>query len=130
MKKIALLLILASSLSAKVISTPSDGCTKIQVDNDSKVEHRAIKVLSKKVSYGMYLNNMDINFDQRTADFDLRQAVTLGFDRNITNQKISISEDHPRFNEFTNLLQKDLFFISEICLTKDNMVKTFKLKAD
>jgi hypothetical protein len=129
MKRILLILILASTASASIVSKSNSTCTNYILDNDRELQGQ-VKVVSKKISYGMYIHDMEIDFDQRRVLFDLKTAVSLGFDRDITSKKVSISEEHPDFKEFTNLLQKDLYFFKEVCLDKNNEVISFKMKTE
>jgi len=129
MKKLLLLLILASTASASIVSKSNPNCTNYILDNDRELQGQ-VKVVSKKISYGMYIHDMEIDFDQRRVLFDLKTAVSLGFDKDITSKKVSISEEHPDFKEFTNLLQKDLYFFKEVCLDKNNEVISFKMKTE
>lgn len=127
MKKLLLALLITASSSAAIVSQQADGCTNFILDNDGELKGQS-RLVHKKISHGMYIHDMEIDFDERKAYFDLKTAVSLGFDKNITQQKISISESHPRFNEFVNLLQKDLYFFKEICLDNNDQVVKFKMR--
>jgi hypothetical protein len=127
MKKLLLALLITASSSAAIVTQQIDGCTNFILDNDRELQGQS-KVVHKKISYGLYIKDMEIDFNQRKAFFDLKTAVSLGFDTTVTSDKISINESHPRFNEFINLLQKDLYFFKEVCLDSNNEVVKFKVK--
>lgn len=127
MKKLILALLITASASANIVTQQADGCTNFILDNDGELQGQS-RVVHKKISYGMYIHDMEIDFDKRKAFFELKTAVSLGFDKELTQNKISISESHPRFNEFVNLLQKDLYFFKEICLDNNDEVVNFKMK--
>lgn len=121
--KILLVALIASTSMAAIYKVKEKNCTKYMVTNEGPVN--GIEV-SARDTHGMYLKNMTIDFDNGFAQFDLKSAIILGFNRKVVDGKIRISQDHPEFNEFINLLQKDLFFISEICIDKNEVI-SFKV---
>lgn len=132
MNKLTSLLITLISLtslnaSAGIVKQAKAECTLYKVDDAITKDNKTVNTVSTKRVYGMYIDDMKINFDERVASFKLKQAVVLGFDSEFTGKRVFIHENHPQFDEFTNLLQKDLAFIEEICLEKSGEVIEFKM---
>lgn len=123
--KLLLALILSISSFAGLRKTQTENCTLYKVDNTITRETAGKNIISRKNLYGLYLKNMKINFDERNVTFDLQQAVVMGFDTMLTN--VTIDESHPKFEHFTNLLQKDLYLFDEICIDRDLNIVDYKL---
>ena len=112
MKRLILMLLLTSSCFASVVTT-DNGDTKCYS-------------VTEEYAAGMILKDMEIDFEKRVALFDLRAYRPLRKKTKVVDQKIFIGEGHPQFKEFTNLLQKDLAFLDEVCLADNGEVISFK----
>lgn len=115
--KLLLVLLITCSSFAGLRKIEKESCTEYKVDNEITKATQGKNIISKKNLYGLFINNMRVNFDDRNVSFDLNQAVVLGFDTKLI--KITVDESHKKFEEFTNLLQKDLYLFSSICVDRD-----------
>lgn len=124
MKLIVVLLITFSSF-AGLRKIEKQACTEYKVDNEITKTSEGNNIISRKQLYGLYLNGMKINFDERNVSFKLKQAVIMGFNADLIN--VTIDEAHPKFEEFTNLLQKDLYLFSSICVDSNKNVVEYTI---
>ena len=118
-------IIFSLSASAGMIKTKTNECSSLfKVDNEIKKGQKGNGIISDKVSYGIIAKDISINFDERVAEFKLVNAVTFGFNRDLTKSSY-ISGDHPKFNEFIDMYRKDLFTMKTVCLSKKGEILDF-----
>lgn len=123
--KILLIILVTCSSFAGVRKIQKEACTEYRVDNEITKSSQGQDIISTRNHYGLYINNMKINFDERNVSFDLNESIVMGFNKKII--KISIDETHRKFDEFTNLLQKDLYLFSSVCVDIDANLVDFEV---
>lgn len=116
---------LTCSAFAGVRKIETSQCTNYVVDHDMQPDSNDSDIVTKRQTYGLYIDDMIVNFDDRSVSFDLKIAIVLGFNRQLFNKKIKIREEHPKFKTFVNYLNKDLHLFQEICLNDNNEVISY-----
>lgn len=122
-------LLTLTQAQAAVVRIQERECTNYTINDSGKLSEDEVMVLNKRV-YGLYIDDMNVDFDNRQVKFDLRAAVILGLNRNVLRNQIKINDSHPRFKKFVNLLNKDLHLLHEVCLNRDYEVVRFKLAGE
>lgn len=85
--------------------------------------------ISKKSLYGFGLKDLEINFGEREVSFNVEQKIILGLNRNLMSEKVTLSSDHPDFNQIINEVNIDIMLMDGVCLSKNGeFVDSFKLK--
>lgn len=131
MKKSILLLAISlsamASTDAAIVSSfdMNKGCTQYRTTTETKpiLAHESM-VLNKNV-YGLSLQNMEIDFNQKSVNFDLMALVVMGINKRITNDSITITEKNPEFKVFTNQLNRKIQLLETVCLDGANQVHSF-----
>ena len=122
-------LILASTVRAAVVVSyhSQNKCHNYRVTSEARpITSNESMILNKEV-YGLATQNQEIDFLNQKVHVDLMALVVMGFNKKVTAEKISISSTHQDFNVFTNLLNRKLYLLEEVCLTKNNEVVSFKM---
>ena len=124
---------ICNTTSAAIFKSQNNklGCTeysvvnKVKTENGDYVYQRELKsneeIITDKTIYGLSLKNMEIDFDKRTASFDIIKNVTLGLNRSLLSlgSKITIDSRHKDFQKVNNMLNRKLILITNICLDEN-----------
>ncbi len=121
-------LILASTAKASVVVSYNSEhkCNNYRITSENKPQHSNETIILNKEVYGFSTQNLEIDFLNNKVHVDLMALVVLGINKKISSSKVTISESHQDFQLFINQLNRKIFLLEEICLTKNNEVKTFK----
>lgn len=106
LKTITLLLIINSTF-AGIKFSKSDECTTYKLDNEIQRGAKGVGIISNKRAYGMFLDDMRIDFNNRNANFILKEAVILGFDREVITKRMHVSEENSNFQNLIDMYQQD-----------------------
>lgn len=118
----------SSFAGVRKIETPH--CSNYVIDHDMPLDSTDENIVTKRQTYGLYIDNMKVNFEDQSVTFDLKTAIILGLNKKIIDERIKIKEDHPKFETFINFLNKDLLLFQEICLNRDNEVISYVTSGD
>lgn len=131
-------------LSTQVLSAVSlqydernkcDLYTIIKVSTDSKgqrvYEHDFApneEIINARIHHGMTLQDLEIDFINKEASFEIIGQVTLGFNRNLLGQDIraTISADNSQFNEAINLVNRRILNFTQVCVDRDYRIQYLK----
>lgn len=82
------------------------------------------EVIDQRTHYGLELKNLEIDFENREARFEILSQVTFGRNRSILGdeQKASISVQNKQFDMIVNQVNRKLFVMNSICIDRDNQV--------
>ena len=74
-------------------------------------------VISKKSSYGIALEDIKVDFDNKLVSANLEIRLVLAKD---IDQTIQIKSDNPKFNELISYHNHSLNLWDKVCLDSDN----------
>lgn len=121
-------LILAGTVKAAVVVSYDQDkkCQNFRVTSEEKpIKQTEVIVIGKEV-YGFSTQNQEIDFEQKEVKVDVMALVVLGLNKKVTATKVSINENHPDFSIFINQLNRKIFLLEEICISKKSEVISFK----
>lgn len=129
---------ICQTTSAAIFKSYNDkkSCTEYSVVNKIKTESGEYiyqrepreneEVITDKTIYGLSLKNITVNFNQRTASFDLIKNVTLGLNRPLFTMgtRVKVQSSNKEFNKIINRVNKKLHLITSICLDENQNIIT------
>lgn len=82
------------------------------------------RVVDERTHYGLELKNLTIDFDRRSASFEVLSQVAFGRNRSLVgeDQKVSVSADNEQFDMLVNQVNRKLFVMNSICIDRDQQV--------
>lgn len=106
-----------------------NGCDLYRVSKTEEAsEVRANEsVYSKKVVYGIKIENMDIDFANEEVSVTPIIQVVLGFDKPLVN-RVVIEKSNKDFKALTNQLNKSLTVFESVCISSDNRLVHAKVR--
>lgn len=131
---ILLSFVFSLQLHAEIIRGQLTDCTMYQVRNSKLVEGAKVfepalrddeVVIATRGYYGLNLENMQIDFEQRYVYVDIIKMLQLGFDTPFLPHPVRIKADHPRFKVFLDIINKRRNVIQSICLHNNLEVYEF-----
>ncbi len=84
-------------------------------------------IYSKKVVYGIKIENMDIDFRNEEVSVTPIIQVVLGLDKNL-KERVFISGQNKNFKELVNQLNKSLTVFESVCISSDNRLVHAKVR--
>lgn len=84
-------------------------------------------VYSKKVVYGIKIENMDIDFRNEEVSVTPIIQVVLGLDKPL-KERVVISGQNKKFKELVNQLNKSLTVFESVCISSDNRLVHAKVR--
>lgn len=84
-------------------------------------------VYSKKVVYGIKIEDMDIDFANEEVTVTPIIQVVLGLDKPLVN-KVVIEKSNKNFKALTNQLNKSLTVFENVCISSDNRLIHAKVR--
>lgn len=129
---LAALVTLFVSNSYALILKSSDrvnGCDLYRVSKteESSEVRRGESIYSKKVVYGIKIENMDIDFQHEEVSVTPIIQVVLGFDKPLV-ERVVIEKSNPNFKHLTNQLNKSLTVFESVCISSDNRLVHAKVR--
>lgn len=82
-------------------------------------------IIDDRTHYGLESKNLSIDFERRSASFEIISQVAFGFNKNLLDRdgaRVSISADNAQFDQAINQVNRKLFSFSEVCLGQNNEV--------
>jgi hypothetical protein len=119
---------LGSSAYAAIVKSydNENGCDLYKViPNVPKVKIKLktgeILIYEKEV-YGISLENMDINFDDREVHVQAMISIVFGLNRPMLPKKVTLFPEHPQFNYLLNHFNKTLSLFEKVCIGDNKIV--------
>ena len=106
-----------------------NGCDLYRVsktEEQSEVRNNE-SIYSKKVVYGIKIENMDIDFANEEVTVTPIIQVVLGLDKPLVN-KVVIEKSNKNFKALTNQLNKSLTVFESVCISSDNRLVHAKVR--
>lgn len=102
-------------------------------DGISRYERETLEgeeLLSEESLYGLTVQDVDIDFDNREANFIIVKNVILGFNNSFfeDGRRNSIDSEHKDFKEMINQVNKKVRLIKSVCINTDNIIKDVKFE--
>ena len=80
------------------------------------------KIEVNKEAYGLSLKDMEIDFEKREVSVQPVVNITLGFNKNLTADKVRILTDNQKFNFLINQLNRNLILFESLCISRDQVI--------
>jgi len=78
-----------------------------------------VVVVNRNV-YGLSLENMDVDFDNRRVTVDAIVSIPFWFDRSVVSGRVWISPENPQFKFLLNQLNRKIVQFERMCITTKN----------
>lgn len=118
------LLTLTTSSFASVVKSydASKGCNLYRiVDETTKAKQAGEIVIYDKAVYGLTVQDLDIDFDNREAKVQIVMNIVMGLNRNIGGKSI-IEETNPQFKMLVNQVNRKLSMLERVCISDTNKI--------
>lgn len=119
------LLTLSSAAFTSVVKSydQNKSCTLYRVINETtKPKQTNESVVYAKEVYGLALEDLEIDFDNREAKVQVIMNIVMGVNRVVVTGKSSIEETNPQFNYLINQVNRKLSLLEKVCLSGDNKI--------
>lgn len=106
-----------------------NGCDLYRVtktEESSEIRNNE-SVYSKKVVYGIKIEDMDIDFANEEVSVTPIIQVVLGLDKPLVN-RVVIEKSNKNFKALTNQLNKSLTVFENVCISSDNRLVHAKIR--
>lgn len=119
------LLTLSSTAFTSVVKSydQAKSCNLYRVVNETtKPKQTNESVVYAKEVYGLALEDLEVDFDNREAKAQVIMNIVMGVNRVIVAGKSSMEETNPQFNFLINQVNRKLSLLEKICLSGDNKI--------
>lgn len=115
------LLTLSTSAFSSVVKSydSKKGCNLYSVVSDTKKAKQAGEtVVYDKAVYGLAIEDMDVDFDNREVTVQVVMNIVMGINRNIGTKSI-IEESNPQFKMLVNQVNRKISMFEKVCISQD-----------
>ena len=114
--------------AAVVKATDKDqGCTLYRVtDQDNPMLKDESEVIPNDV-YGLSIRDLEIDFNKKQVTVAVLVQIILGFDRNLTSHRLTISSTNPQLKYLTNEINRTVYLFNGICINHQNEIVYTKI---
>ncbi|MBC7714683.1 MAG: hypothetical protein H7177_15160 [Rhizobacter sp.] len=92
------------------------------VSETSKAKQNNETVVYAKSVYGIAIENLEVDFDNREAKVNVIMNIVMGLNRPVVEGKATIDENNSQFKVLVNQLNRKLSLLENICISKDNKI--------
>lgn len=130
MNKSLIIMVVASFLSSSLYASVVKGldtqnsCDLYRVIKPDTILKKTTneEVIFAKEVYGLSIQDLEINFDNREVSVQPKINVLLGLNRNLTEDKMIISSNHENFNFLINQINRKIYLFEKICIKDGKLV--------
>ncbi len=115
------LLTLSSTAFSSVVKSydSKNSCNLYRIVSETtKAKQAGEAVLYDKAVYGITIEDLDVDFQNREAKVQVVMNIVMGLNRNIGGKSV-IEESNPQFKMLVNQLNRKLSMLEKVCISQD-----------